>query len=210
MKILKSIIVLLFLLTLSCGMETKMGIDFDEIKSEMSLTEDQETEFDIIVDKYTVLRGEVFAAARKSENVDRVALMGKMRKIIEDQNNEVKNILKPEQFDTYITFVKKFSNRFNPPGYSKDLIQKINSELSLNDGQSTKLVAINKAFEKAYIDAHDYYHGNNEAAKEYWNKYNDERKKAVKALISEEQYAKYLELVSHVQFEGEHGGDKKE
>lgn len=187
-----------------------MGIDFDEIKSEMSLTEDQETEFDIIVDKYTVLRGEVFAAARKSENVDRVALMGKMRKIIEDQNNEVKNILKPEQFDTYITFVKKFSNRFNPPGYSKDLIQKINSELSLNDGQSTKLVAINKAFEKAYIDAHDYYHGNNEAAKEYWNKYNDERKKAVKALISEEQYAKYLELVSHVQFEGEHGGDKKE
>lgn len=209
----KNLIKVIFVITLlisSCQKGGRMGINFDEIKSEMNLSENQENKFDVIVEKYTTLREETFAAARKSENIDRVSLMGKMRNIIADQNKDVKSVLKPEQYNTYITYVKKFSNRFNPPGYSKGLIQKLNTELLLNDDQSKKLNAVNKAFEKAYIDAHDYYHGNNDAAKEYWNKYNEERKKAIKVIVSDQQYSKYLNIVKNVAFQGEHGGEKKE
>lgn len=72
---------------------------------------------------------------------------------------------------------------------------KIKTELALTDEQSQILEAANNAFEKSYHDAHDIYHGNSELAQEYWVKFDNERKNAIKSIVSEEQYAKFLELV---------------
>ena len=70
--------------------------------------------------------------------------------------------------------------------------------LSLTDEQAAMLDAVNKAFEKAYYDAHDIYHGNAELAKEYWNKFDAERKAALRTVFNEQQYAQYLQLVAQI------------
>ena len=57
------------------------------------------------------------------------------------------------------------------------------------------LNAANDAFEKSFNDAHDVYHGNSELAKEYWAKFDNQRKEAVKTVLSPEQNTKFLELV---------------
>ena len=64
------------------------------------------------------------------------------------------------------------------------------------------LNAANNAFEKAFSDAHDIYHGNTELAKEYWVKFDNQRKAAVKTVLSPEQNAKFLEIVKDQQFKG--------
>ena len=131
--------------------------------------------------------------------------------IIKNQNEEVRGILNAEQKETYNNFAKKFE-RFGKPGYPDELISEIKQKLDLNEQQEKMLVAVNKTFEKSYVNAHDYYHGNGEAAREYWNKFDEERKKALKKVFTEEQYAKYLEIVDDYGFRGEHneGGKKEE
>ena len=60
--------------------------------------------------------------------------------------------------------------------------------------------AANDAFEKAFNDAHDIYHGNNDVAKEYWNKYDAQRKAAIKSALTPEHFAKFEEIVKGEQF----------
>ena len=54
----------------------------------------------------------------------------------------------------------------------------------------------------SFNDAHDVYHGNTEMAKEYWNKFDSQRKEALKKAFTPEQHAKYLEIVKDQSFKG--------
>lgn len=189
-----------------------MGFNFDKLKPTLNLSTEQETQFDATVAKFQKQRKESFAAAKENGKMDRSAMMKKMGTLIEKQNNEIATILNKKQYQSYLEFVTPMMSRFSP-GYSKTILNQIVTELALDATQAKTLTAINNAFEKSYIEAHDYYHGNNEAAKEYWNKYDEQRKKAIQALVHKEQYTKYLAIVSNHNFSGEHGkGDtsKKE
>ncbi len=95
-------------------------------------------------------------------------------------------------------------NRRRRPGYPDELMSRLKSELQLDESQWQMLKAVNKAFEKSYHDAHDFYHGNGELAREYWQRYDKERKNALKQLFNETQYEQYLEIVKDVTPQGGH------
>lgn len=193
------------ILFISCGRDhhRKGGFDFSALTSKMNLSVEKEKQYTDIVKKYAKMRDEIMATAKKGKS-DRTLTMNKMQNLLINQTKEVSNILDAEQMKVYNTLVEKI-RKMRSPGYSKELITKLITDLKLNDEQIKMLNATNKAFEKAYIDAHDYYHGNNEAAKEYWNKYDTERKKALQKVFTEEQYNQFLELVKNQGFKGEHG-----
>lgn len=200
------LICLTFLLVMACKEEVakrKGRFNFDAIKAELSLTEDQASKFDSIIDKYTKIREASFAASKENGKMNRSVMMKKMQTIMKSQNEEVLAILNPDQLPVYQKFAKKMMQS-RRSGYSDEDLLKITTTLALDSTQTKMLNAVNKAFEKSYSDAHDYYHGNSELAKEYWNKYDLERKKALKIILTEEQNAKYLEIVNTIAFKGEH------
>lgn len=205
-KLVLPVLALVFIVS-SCSEEKKRrGMDVNEVKPSLNLSSAQEAQFDAIVKRYNEAR----EAIRNVEGADRATRMAQFRELMKKQNEEVLAILDAEQQATYKEFAKKFDR--GRSGYSDELIGQIQTELALDENQSKMLVAVNNAFEKSYTNAHDYYHGNREAAREYWNKFDEERKKALKDVFTEEQYAKYLEIVNEYGFRGEHkeGGKPSE
>lgn len=182
----------------------KGRFDFNQVKAELHLTKDQEQKFDTIVAKYQKVREESFAGFGESgAKPNRSVMMEKMQGIQKLQNKEIIDILNQKQMPVYEEFAEKMA-RFGKPGYSDKEIQKMTTELALDESQVKMLNAVNKAFEKSYSDAHDFYHGNGELAKEYWNKYDQERKNTLQKVFNEEQYSKYLEIAKELVFKGEH------
>lgn len=192
----------------SCSEEGKpkrKRVDVKEIKPSLNLSAEQELKFDAVVEKYNKAK----EASRNIEGIDRATRFAKYRELVKKQNAEILAILNIEQQLVYEEFSKKLVR--GRSGYNEDLIAKINTELALDSLQSKMLVAVNNTFEKSYVNAHDYYHGNGEAAREYWNKFDEERKKALQTVFSQEQYAKYLDIVNEYGFRGEHkSGGKSE
>src|SRR5690606_1074805 len=183
------------LLFTSCKKEEKRrGIDYNEIKPELALTSEQEKQFDEIVAKYQKIAEESRAAATADgAKPDRVEMFKKNEERMKLQNAEMSKILTEAQMQKYADFVAKNSRK--RPRYDDELLAKIKTELDMSAEQASMLEAANDAFERAYQDAHDFYHGNVELAKEYWEKYDAERKNALKQVLSEEQYEKFEELV---------------
>ena len=126
----------------------------------------------------------------------------KMDELRNQQSTEMATILNEAQMKQYEAFTAQNSRR--RPGYSVELINRIKSELQLDASQSQMLEAVNRAFEKSYHDAHDFYHGNGELAAEYWKKYDEERKKALKQVFTETQFEQYLEIVKDITPQGGH------
>ncbi|SRR5690554_24346 len=185
------------MLFVSCKKEEnrRRGIDYNQIKPELALSEEQEKQFDEIVAKYQKIAEESRAAATADgAKPDRVEMFKKMEERTKLQNEDMKAFLNETQYEKYADFVDK--NARKRPRYNDELLARIKTELKLDEQQAKMLEATNDAFERAYQDAHDLYHGNGELAKEYWQKYDTERKNALKQVFSEAQYAKFIELVS--------------
>lgn len=188
------------LLLVSCKKEEnrRRGIDYNQIKPELTLSEEQEKQFDKVVAKYqTIAEQSRAAATADGAKPDRVEMFKKMEERTKLQNEDMKAFLNEAQYEKYADFVDK--NARKRPRYNDELLATIKTELALDAQQATMLEATNDAFEKAYQDAHDLYHGNGELAKEYWQKYDTERKNALKQVFSEEQYTQFLELVKEQQ-----------
>lgn len=175
----------------------RRGIDYNAIKQDLALSSEQEKQFDEVIEKYRQV-GEANRASYTSVDgkVDRVAMFEKMDEVRKQQSAEVATFLNADQIKKYEEFVEKNSRK--RPGYSDEIVAKIKNDLKLDESQSKMLEAVNKAFEKSFHDAHDFYHGNSELAAEYWTKYDDERKNALKQVFSEGQYNQYLEIVKEI------------
>ena len=181
----------------------RRGPDYQALKQELQLTGDQEKQYDALLEKY---RG-IQEAGRTDwtgadGKVDRMTMFEKMDELRKQQSAEMATILNEEQMKQYEAFTAQNSRR--RPGYSVELINRIKSELQLDASQSQMLEAVNRAFEKSYHDAHDFYHGNGELAAEYWKKYDEERKKALKQVFTETQFEQYLEIVKDITPQGGH------
>lgn len=197
-----ALVLIVSLFAVSCKKEGKRrGVDYTEIKTELALSEEQDKQFDEVIEKYKKVAEENRAAATADgAKPDRVQMFKMMEERTNQQNAEMSKILDETQFQKYKAFVEK--NTRKRPRYSDELLTEIKTELNLDEQQANMLEAANNAFEKSFQDAHDFYHGNGEAAKEYWEKYDKERKNAMKQVLSEEQYAKFLELVKNEGFRG--------
>lgn len=184
------------LLLTSCGdeKEKRRGIDYNKLKAELALNEEQTAKFDEVTAKYQKIAEEGRAATKaEGAKFDRVEAFKKMEERNKEQAEEMAAFLSAEQMAKYTEFMDKNSRK--RPRYNDETLAKIKTELALTDDQAKILEAANNAFEKSYHDAHDIYHGNSELALEYWVKFDNERKNAVKSVLSEEQYTKFLELV---------------
>lgn len=118
----------------------------------------------------------------------------------EKQAEEMAKVLDPAQMEKFNTYVDKNSRK--RPRYTNQLLEQIKTETQLSDDQFAMLNAANDAFEKSFNDAHDVYHGNTEMAREYWTKFDNQRKQALKKVFTPEQHAKYLEIVKDQSFKG--------
>lgn len=203
MKLLKLFsLIAVMTLTVACSKEEKKrsGIDFKEVEPTLSLTQEQKTRFDkLIADFKSQSEANVKAARAQGDKMDRVALGIKSEALREGLYSDMSKVLDSAQFDTFHAFVEKNSRK--RPRYSDKLIADINLELGLNQDQIKVVNAANDAFEKAYHEAHDIYHGNGDLAKEYWERYDNQRKTAIKQVLTPEQAQKFDELVKTQQFQ---------
>ena len=175
----------------------RRGPDYNALKQELGLSAEQEKQFDDVLEKYRQI-GEANRASYTGADgkVDRVAMFEKMDEVRKQQSAEVSTFLNADQIKQYEEFVAKNTRR--RPGYSDEILTQIKTELGLGESESQMLDAVNKAFEKSYHDAHDFYHGNPELAAENWTKYDEERKNALKQVFTEAQYKQYLEIVKEI------------
>lgn len=188
----------LTMLVTSCGekneAQQRRGIDYNEIKAELALTSEQEKLFDEVIAKYAKIAEESRAAsAADGAKPDRVEMFKQTEERTKLQTAEVASFLDSAQLEKYGAFVAK--NTRKRPRYSDELLAKIKTDLALDEQQAATLEAVNNAFERSFHDAHDFYHGNSELAKEYWEKYDAERKAALEKVLTPAQNARFLELV---------------
>ena len=186
----------------SCsGENKKRGIDFNEFKSEVTLTADQEKRFDEITTKYQKQQEQNFEAAKaQGGEMDRVALGIKSEALREEQAKEMSGVLDAGQMQQFNKFVDERARK--RPRYDNALLARIKTEAALTEDEFAVVNAANDAFEKAFNDAHDVYHGNNDLAKQYWGKFDAQRKAAIKKGLTPEHYTAYESVVKDVQFKG--------
>ncbi|WP_419868981.1 hypothetical protein [Chryseobacterium sp. CT-SW4] len=186
----------------SCSKENKKrGVDYAQFKTEVTLTPEQAKSYDEITAKYQKLQEENFQAAKsQGGNMDRVALGIKNEELRNHQAEEMSKVLNADQMQKFNAFIDKSARK--RPRYDNALLERIKTEASLTDEEFAMVNAANDAFEKAFSDAHDVYHGNNDLAQEYWNKFDAQRKEAIKKSLTPEHYAKFEEIVKDIQFKG--------
>lgn len=192
-------ILTLAIVAVSCndeGKSKRRGIDYAELKSQLTLTDEQSAKYDETVAKYQKMAEESRAAAKANgAKPDRVEMFKQMEERTNRQTAEMGAFLDEAQMAKYKDFVTK--NGRKRPRYNDELLAQLKTDLALTEDQAKILEASNNAFEKAYQDAHDLYHGNGELAADYWNRYDAERKNALKQVFSEEQFAKFNEMVKN-------------
>lgn len=173
----------------------RRGLDYDQLKSELALNDDQSAKFDEVASKYKAM-AEENKAANTSEGgkMNRVAFFSKMEEIYKQQEADFASFLDEKQMDSYKSFMNK--NTRKRPRYNDELLAKIKTDLNLNEEQSKVLEAANNAFEKEFSDAHDIYHGNEELAKEYREKFDKQRRAAIESVLDEAQVEKFREIIN--------------
>ena len=203
MKTIKTLFLALALgaVTISCSGDKKKGIDYNQFKAEVKLTTEQEKSFNEITAKYQQLQEQNFQAAKaQGGNMDRVALGIKNEELRAQQSLEMAKVLDAPQMEKFNRFVDENSRK--RPRYDNVLLEKIKAEAQLSEEEFKVVNAANDAFEKAFNDAHDVYHGNNDLAKEYWEKFDAQRKAVIQKALTPEHYTKFEEIVKDVQFKG--------
>lgn len=202
MKHFKEILIafsLAFILFSCSGENKKRGIDFSKFKSEVTLTAEQNKKFDEITTKYQKQAEQNYEAAKaQGGEVDRVALGIKNEALREEQAKEMTTVLDAAQMVKFNQFVDEHARK--RPRYNNALLEKIKTEAQLTDEEFAVVNAANDAFEKAFNDAHDVYHGNNDLAKQYWDKFDAQRKEAIKKALSPEHYTAFENVVKDVKF----------
>ena len=187
--------------SVACSGDKKKGIDYNQFKTEVQLTPDQVKSFDNITKKYQDLQEQNFQAAKaQGGNMDRVALGIKNEELRAQQSVEMAKVLDAPQMEKFNTFVDENSRK--RPRYDNALLERIKTEGQLSEDEFKVVNAANDAFEKAFNDAHDVYHGNNDLAKEYWEKFDAQRKAAIKTALTPEHYTKFEEIVKDIKFKG--------
>ena len=204
MNILKTLLISSFasLTIIACKKDGKTkSMDFAELKKELNLSDVKSKKFDEITTKYAKIQEDNYnAATANGKQMDRIALLSKQEKVREQQALEMATVLTPEEMVKFNDFVDKNSRK--RPRYNDELLSKIKTNAELTDEEFQVVNAANDAFEKAFSDAHDIYHGNNELAEEYWQKFDNQRKAAIKSALPAEKYQKFEETVKEIQFKG--------
>lgn len=198
------VLVVAFVLSLffvACSGDKKKGIDYNQFKTKVTLSPEQVKSFDEITAKYQKLQEQNFQAAKgQGGTMDRVGLSIKNEELRNQQSLDMAKVLDADQLQKFNAFVDENSRK--RPRYDNALLERIKTEAGLSEEEFTMVNAANDAFEKAFNDAHDVYHGNNDLAKEYWEKFDAQRKLAIQKALSPEHYAKFENIVKEVQFKG--------
>lgn len=196
MKLIKALFSFaLVMLVMACSKEGKKRMaDYSIIQKELNLEGEKSAAFKAITDKYDEARKSFRATL--GEHPDRVTLFSKYEEFQASQDQEVALLLTPEQMEKYKKFVDE--NTRKRPRYNNETLALIQSKAQLDESQMQVVNAANDAFEKSYSDAHDLYHGNPELGKEYWAKFDAQRKAAIKSVLTPEQNAAYLEVVKDI------------
>lgn len=175
--------------------EPKKTLDYTEVKNELHLDASKAKKFDAITAKYQKIRDESHAAAEAAKT-DRVAMGIKNEEILNSQKQEMSTVLSPEQMTVFNKFVEEHTR--HRPRYTDEKLAQIKSDAGLSEQQFAVVNAANNAFEKSFVDAHEIYHGNEQLAQEYWQKFDAQRKEAIKKVLTLEQYARFLSATADV------------
>lgn len=176
-------------------------MDFDLLKQQLNLTEDQKIPYDEIILAFEGDRDLMLADLELYGNNSKEEINKMLQDSYKYQEHVLEGILDDQQKVIAHEFIKRYM-----PGvvdYSDELKAEVIEKLALDTDQTEQYTAINYAFLNAFHDAHDRFHGNRETASMYWNQFNESRNSALKKLFSEEQYKQYIELTKKEGYRGQ-------
>lgn len=184
---------LLFILTLgvliSCSEEKKQRrgrIDYNLIKEKAGISGSTAESFDKITDEYMAKSKELFEANKKN---NKETTKEEREAIAKAQDEKIQTILSAEQYAIYEAEIK-----IERMGREKYNINLIKEELALDSAQTLAYEQTNAAFYKTLRDNHDSYHGKPDVYRQFYDELDLSRKEALKSVLTEDQYQKYLTL----------------
>ncbi len=186
-------IVLALGMLISCTEEKKRKgrINYDLIKEKANITGSVAEEFDKITDEYSGKMKELY---EKNKENNKETSKEEREELSQAQDDKIKTVLSPEQYAIYAEEIK-----IERTGREKHNINVIKEELGLDSTQAVVYDQTNAAFYKTLRDNHDSYHGKPDVYKQFYEELDGSRKEALKKILTEEQYQKYLTLVEKYQ-----------
>lgn len=176
------------ILIMACGGEKKQRgrIDYDLIKEKAGITGELSKEFD----KITADFGKQMSELHDKNKANNVQTTDEERAAItQSQDEKIKKILSAEQYAIYDEEIK-----IERSGREKHNISLIREALEMDSTQTAGYDQAQAVFYKTLRDNHDSYHGKPEVYQQFYTELDESRKAALKALLSEEQFNKYLQL----------------
>ncbi|AFM06128.1 hypothetical protein Fleli_3822 [Bernardetia litoralis DSM 6794] len=191
MKLINKILILAILtIFVSCSKKENRGrFNYPMIKSKISLTEEQASNFDEITKEYTQQAKQAWI-----DNADKTIARSTQKIIFAEQDAKIKEILNNEQYEIYFKEVN-----IERTGREKHNMTLIKEALQLDSLQAIKYDLVNTAFFTTLSDNHDNYHGKPEVYKTYFKEIDVSRKEALKKILTNEQYNNYLKLAEKYQ-----------
>lgn len=156
------------------------------IKSKLTLTEEQTSKFDDITANYLKKARETF---EHGEGKSKEVIRKTVKDIFVEQDSLIKVLIGDDQYTIYAAEIK-----IEREGREKYNMTLIRDELALDSAQMTQYNIANEAFYTLLINNHDNYHGKPDVYKQYYAEIDVSRQKALKKLMTTDQYDTYLGL----------------
>lgn len=170
---------------LACGKKSGGPINFDMIKTQLNLDEEQSKKIDANTENFMISMKENYY--QNSGNKEK--LTATRIQLSDELDNKLKQILSKQQFEIYQTEIA--IERKGREAHNMELIKQ---ELNLDSTQRIEYDQANAIFKKTLIDNHDNYHGKPDVYQQYYHELDKSRVAVFKKIMTKEQYTKYLQL----------------
>jgi len=177
---------------------------------EMDMTTDKETRFKAVKEKY---QSKMEEARLTIDDVG--VLQEKLAMLQQQQTDELRNLLEPEQYLTYSKYMEKIRAKieangqnmaafdFTPDGGEmetlaneegkspQELYQTMISEMGLSDAEMNEFKSIQQKYRKKAMNARSNNQGDMQAMREKMIELRKQQRSEIEAMLSDEQFATY-------------------
>ncbi|MEO5599663.1 MAG: hypothetical protein ABIR06_01925 [Cyclobacteriaceae bacterium] len=164
----------------------------EKMKTELSLNDEQGAKIDEINKKFASRQSILLADTVKSRENKLV----ERKKIQEERNAQIKSVLTKEQFAQWTTnkekHLKESQSKGRRAGGVRNEMDELKTELNLSDDQYKKMLGINSRMSSRMRSVRSDSTVSRQNSRQEMQKLKAEKNAAVKEILSEDQYKKFL------------------